>query len=103
MLSVIKSFIIQLKFLCNADNDCVDSCDSGDDVLLFLYHVNNKSSFFVLVVGGGECVLLGALILDKCGISSFTISAIHDGDFFPIAAVVIIIIMVESTLNGAIC
>lgn len=48
-------------------------------------------------------MLLGALILDKCGISSFTISAIHGGDFFPIAAVVIIIIMVESTLNGAIC
>lgn len=46
VLSVIKSFIIQLKFLCNANNDCVDSCDSnGDDVLLFLYHVNNKSSF----------------------------------------------------------
>lgn len=43
---VIKSFIIQLKFLCNANNDCVDSCDSnGDDVLLFLYHVNNKSNF----------------------------------------------------------
>lgn len=46
VLSVIKSFITQLKFLCNADNDCVDSCDSGDDVLLFLYHVNNKSTFF---------------------------------------------------------
>lgn len=45
VLSVIKSFIIQLKFLCNTDNDCVDSCDSGDDVLLFLYHVNNKSIF----------------------------------------------------------
>lgn len=59
MLSVIKSFIIQLKFLCNADNDCVDSCDSGDDVLLFLYHVNNKSSFFLflLVVVVSVCFL----------------------------------------------
>lgn len=47
VLSVIKSFIIQLKFLyCNTSTMiALILRDSGDDVLLFLYHVNNKSSF----------------------------------------------------------
>lgn len=121
VLSVIKSFIIQLKFLCNANNDCVDSCDSnGDDVLLFLHHVNNKSSalFFSwrIMVRSRLNVGFRALMfsLDCHTFTVFSLLLLFLLVLLvlqwllvcAVAAIIIIInviIALVSTLNGAIC